>query len=234
MRKILTLAAVTTIMSTMAFANIGFSPTLPTLTLSGNNYSTKMYLFNQGDTLEKYQLQLVNNNSKAYQPGYIGNNLVIFPSQIAIPPHSSQAVTIFVKDPKQVTQDGEYWSTLVFQPVQTGFHPNTDNTMGVTFMTGTTVYVYKGQINYTGTFTNFAISQGNLTGSIQNTGNANLRLVVSMSNGSTSNSNEVLVYRGSTYSVSAPIPSNLVGKALNVTVTNETNNQVMYQTNIAK
>jgi hypothetical protein len=214
----------------MVFA-VGFSPQIIEINLNKSN-SAQLYLFNNSDKGEKYSLECVNNGSKGISPKtYIGNDIVIFPKQVFLPPKSSQKVTIYVKNADKFTT-GEYFSSLIFQPMQAGFQPsNTQNSVGISFVTGTTIYVSKGKLTYSLDPMNTKIvtkkGRTTLEGTLKNTGNASMHLSIVAKNGSQTFKTQSVLFNTGSVNFSIPVTKYQKGKQYSVTVTDTDINKVL-------
>ncbi len=152
------------LMISVLYANFQVAPQIQELNL--DTQGTKaIFLSNNTNKLKKIKIYSKRPEDQKTKDLYMGDWIIVYPKIVYLKPNGKKTIRMAARPPKGLV-DGEYRSHLVFEEIPVKKHDNSEKNEGklqvdieVVHILVSTVYGYKGKLEYGGIFKGFKVVQ---------------------------------------------------------------------------
>lgn len=144
------------------YADFEVAPQIQELSLD-RQATRKIYLKNGTNKLKKIKIYSRRPEDQKTKDLYMGDWVIVYPKIVYLKPNSKKVIRMAARPPKGLVE-GEYRSHLVFEEVPVKKYDNTEKdeekvgvNLEVVHILVSTVYGYRGKLNYGGNFDDFQV-----------------------------------------------------------------------------
>lgn len=167
------------------YANFEIAPEIQEIDLS-RQMTKKIHLKNGTNKLKKIKIYSQRPEDQKTKDLYMGNWIIVYPKIVYLKPNSKKIIRMAARHPQGLAE-GEYRSHLVFEELPVKKYDNSEKDekkvgvdIQIMYKLITTVYGYRGKLEYGGSFDDFKIIEDgkkiHLASKITNTGTAALNI----------------------------------------------------------